>query len=128
MSTIDRSNYLKTVRPELRSRYEVILKAYDEGRADIVFVTNHRRNETRCKILEESPIKLFHLEDLVQFIIDDIDGAMPRTSDLILSNIHAVLNADPQDSQVAALSAASRCGPSRFRKSGNLSTVPPANR
>src|ERR1051326_8315230 len=94
MSKSDRPAYLRTVRQELRERYEMMLDAFDEGRADLVFVTNCRRNQNRSQILEESPIRLLHLEDLVQFIIDDIDGAMPLTADLILSDVHAVLNAD----------------------------------
>ena len=101
MSKSDRPAYLRTVRQELRERYEMMLDAFDEGRADLVFVTNCRRNQNRSQILEESPIRLLHLEDLVQFIIDDIDGAMPLTADLILSDVHAVLNADPHDAQIA---------------------------
>jgi hypothetical protein len=101
MSPTDRGAYLQTVRPQLRDRYESILKAYDEGRCDLVFVTNYRRNQRRSQLLEESPIRLFHLEDLVQFVIDDIDGAMPLTKPLVLSDMHAVLNADLHDAQVA---------------------------
>src|SRR6266550_711153 len=101
VSASDRPGYLETVRPPLRDRYESILTAYDEGRADLLFVTNHRKNENRSLLLKESPIKLLHLEDLIQFVIDDIDGAMPLTKDLLLSDIHAVLNADREDTQVA---------------------------
>jgi hypothetical protein len=43
----NRQAYLKVVRSELSGRYQKLFTHYDEGRARLFFVTNHRRNETQ---------------------------------------------------------------------------------
>ena len=35
---------------------------------------------------------MFHLEDLIQHVLDDLDGAMPRTDDLVLQQVGTVLS------------------------------------
>lgn len=40
----------------------------------------------------------FHLEELVQHVLDDLDGAMPRTPDLVLQKIGTTLSPDVQES------------------------------
>src|SRR5207249_7200091 len=47
------------------------------------------------------PVKVFHLDDLIQCLVDDIDGAMPRTPPISLHGIHAVLSPDKVDTEVA---------------------------
>jgi len=97
-----RGEYLqKAVKPELAQRYKKLFDYYDAGTANLVFVTNHTKNDPHYKEVEELPIKIFHLDDLIQFIIDDIDIAMPRTDDLVLNDIHNVLSPDKKDTEVS---------------------------
>ena len=51
--------------------------------------------------MDDLPVKIFHLEDLVQHLIDDLDATMPRTPDLALNEIHTVLSADQRDTSVS---------------------------
>lgn len=90
----------KSVKAELRPRYRQLFEAYDRGAARLMFVTNHRQNDGRIGMVENAPIETFHLDDLLQHIIDDIDGAMPRTSPLTLTGINIVLPTHEQDSEV----------------------------
>ena len=92
---------LKSVKPELRSRYSLLFERYDEGEAELIFITNCRRNDGYQSLLKDLPVKVFHLEDLVQHLIDDLDATMPRTPDLALNNIHTVLSADKRDTSVS---------------------------
>lgn len=97
-----RSAYLeKAVKAELRPRYKQLFARYDEGAAELMFVTNHRRNEAHFEQVRNIPVKVFHLDDLIQFLVDDIDGAMPRTPSVSLHGIHAVLSPDKADTEVA---------------------------
>ena len=81
-----RSGYLeKAVKQELKPRYTQLFDRYDDGAAELMFVTNHRRNEAHFEQVKNIPsIKVFHLDDLIQCLVDDIDGAMPRTPDIRL--------------------------------------------
>jgi hypothetical protein len=92
---------LKSVKPELRSRYSLLFERYDEGEAELIFITNCRRNDGYQSLLKDLPVKVFHIEDLVQHLIDDLDATMPRTPDLILDDIHTVLSADKRDTSVS---------------------------
>ena len=47
------------------------------------------------------PVKVFHMDDLIQCLVDDIDGAMPRTPPISLHGIHSLLPADKEDTEVA---------------------------
>jgi AIPR protein len=97
-----RSAYLeKAVKQELRPRYHQLFERYDDGAAELMFVTNHRRNEAHFEQVKNIPVKVFHLDDLIQFLIDDIDGAMPRTPPISLTGVHAVLSPDQADTEVA---------------------------
>lgn len=97
-----RSRYLeKAVKQELRPRYRQLFERYDNGAAELMFVTNHRRNEGHFEQVKNIPVKVFHLDDLIQCLVDDIDGAMPRTPDITLNSIHAVLAPDKADTEVA---------------------------
>lgn len=90
----------KSVKPELRPHYRKLFEAYDREAAKLVFVTNYRRNDDRSSLIENARVETFHLDDLVQHIIDDIDGAMPRTPRLTLTGINTVLAAHERDSEV----------------------------
>lgn len=97
-----REPYLdKAVKPELRPRYKQLLHRYDDGAAELMFVTNHRCNEAHFEQVRNIPVKVFHLDDLIQCLVDDIDGAMPRTPPISLHGIHAVLSPDKADTEVA---------------------------
>ena len=67
----------------------------------MIFVTNCLRNDGYLAPLADLPVKIFHLEDLVQHLIDDLDATMPRTPNLMLNDIHTVLSADKRDTSVS---------------------------
>ncbi len=52
-------------------------------------------------MVRKLPIRLFHLDDLIQHVLDDIDAAMPRTPPLLLSGIQNVLSPDKTDTEVS---------------------------
>ena len=97
-----RSAYLeKAVKQELRPRYNQLFERYDNEAAELMFVTNHRCNAAHFEQVANIPVKVFHLDDLIQCLVDDIDGAMPRTPPISLNGIHAVLSPDKTDTEVA---------------------------
>jgi hypothetical protein len=97
-----RATYLeKDVIRQLAPRYRQLFEHYDNGSAELMFVTNHRCNDAQFDQIRNIPVKVFHLDDLIQFLIDDIDGAMPRTPPIQLNGIHALLPADRADTEVA---------------------------
>jgi len=98
-----RAPYLeKAVKPELRPRYRQLFERYDNGAAELMFVTNHRCNDAHFEQVRDIPaLKVFHLDELIQCLVDDIDGAMPRTPPISLNGINALLPADQSDTEVA---------------------------
>lgn len=97
-----RAVYLeKAVKQELRPQYRQLFERYDNGAAELMFVTNHRINEAHFEQVKNIPVKVFHMDDLIQCLVDDIDGAMPRTPPISLTDIHALLPADKADTEVA---------------------------
>lgn len=97
----NRNNYLsKVARSDVRRHYKTLFKEYDAGRAHLVFVTNCRRNERQFEAVKSSGVKVFHLEDVLQFMVDYIEDAMPRTAPLRLTGISTVLSAGQSDSDV----------------------------
>lgn len=95
-----RNKYLKSVRQELRAEYRALLNAYDEEHASLVFVTNHRRNDRQYGAVESYGVQVFHLEDIIQFMADHMEDAMPRTPEMLLTGIGSVLSPDKQDTNV----------------------------
>jgi hypothetical protein len=91
----------KAVKEELRPRYRSLFEYFDDCAAELIFVTNCRRNDGYAAPLDGLPVKIFHLEDLIQHLIDDLDMTMPRTPDLNLSDIHMVLSPDQRDTSVS---------------------------
>lgn len=97
-----RSAYLeKAVKQELRPKYRQLFERYDNGAAELMFVTNHRCNDAHFEQVRNIPVKVFHLDDLIQCLVDDIDGAMPRTPSISLHGIHSLLPANQDDTEVA---------------------------
>lgn len=97
-----RASYLaRTIKPELRSRYKKLFERYDAGEAELIFVTNHRCNEAQYDQFQNVPVKIFHLDDLLQCLVDDIDGAMPQTPPITLTGIHGVISPDKSDTEIA---------------------------
>lgn len=97
-----RAAYLeKAVKQELRPKYRQLFDRYDNGAAELMFVTNHRCNDAHFEQVRNIPVKVFHMDDLIQCLVDDIDGAMPRTPPISLNGIHALLPADQADTEVA---------------------------
>lgn len=91
----------KAVRPELRGRYKALLERYDHGKARLMFITNHRRNDNQFETVKSDDLDIFHLEDIIQFMVDHIEGAMPRTPTMLLTGIRGVLSADKRDTEVS---------------------------
>lgn len=97
-----RAAYLeKAVKQELRPKYRQLFERYDNGAAELMFVTNHRCNDAHFEQVRNIPVKVFHMDDLIQCLVDDIDGAMPRTPSISLHGIHSLLPANQEDTEVA---------------------------
>jgi hypothetical protein len=98
-----RAPYLaKAVKPELRPRYNQLFEHYDDGAVDLLFVTNHRCNEGHYEQVRDLPgLRVFHLDYLIQCLVDDIDNAMPFTEPIDLNGINVPLSADQTDTEVA---------------------------
>lgn len=97
----NRGSYLASVvRPELRPRYKKLFQHFEEDRADLFFVTNSRRNENQSQVIKSYGVQVFHLEDILQFMADYIEDAMPHTAPLTLTGISTVLSAGKHDSEV----------------------------
>jgi hypothetical protein len=96
----NRGSYLNVVQPDLKLRYRKLFDYYDAGRAHLFFVTNHRRNLKQYESVKKCGVELFHLEDVLQFMVDYIEDAMPRTPPLLLTGISTVLSADKHDTEV----------------------------
>ena len=96
-----RPEYLNSVvRLDVRRHYQKLFQHYDNGRAGLFFLTNSKKNENQARSLEQANVKIFHLEDVLQFMVDYIEDAMPRTSPLLLTGISTVLSAAAADSTV----------------------------
>lgn len=96
----NRQSYLSVVRPELKQRYQKLFTLYDDDVVHLFFVTNHRRNEKQYESVKSTGVQIFHLGDLLQFVVDYIEDAMPRTPTVKLTGINTVLSADKRDTNV----------------------------
>lgn len=89
----NRSEYLNNaVRQSLKNKYKEYFKLYDDGLVDLYFLTNCRINDKQHNSVKSFDVKIFHLEDILQYLSEYIEGAMPETEPLILSGITSVLN------------------------------------
>jgi AIPR protein len=88
------------VRSELKQRYKKLFQYYDDGLVELLFVTNHRRNDKQYESVKGYGVQIFHLNDMLQFVVDYIEDAMPRTPTLELTDISSVLSADKSETKV----------------------------
>src|ERR1700723_139853 len=95
-----RKDFLKTVREDQRPDYKRLWTSFEDGRTNLMFVTNHRRNERQFDSVRSYGVQTFHLEDVIQFMADHIEDAMPRTPKMLLTGIAGVLSPDQQDTKV----------------------------
>lgn len=91
----------KAVKPEVAKKLSKAMEAFDDGRTTLHFLTNCKVNEEYYKTIKDLGVQVYHLEDLVQFLIDDLDGAMPKTNELTLTDISAVLSPDIRDTVIS---------------------------
>jgi hypothetical protein len=97
----NRANYLeRIVRRDLKRHYSKLFDYYDEGHAQLSFLTNCKRNEAQVQAVANYGVELFHLDDVLQFMVDYIENAMPRTKPLRLTGISNVLSADTNETEV----------------------------
>src|SRR5947199_162023 len=88
--TRKKSYLASVVRNDLRARYKKLFQFYDEGNAKLYFVTNCRRNEVQIQATKAAKVQVFHLDDVLQFMQDYIEDAMPHTRPLLLTGINTV--------------------------------------
>jgi hypothetical protein len=96
----NRSTYLNTVREALRPHFKKMFKLYDDGIADLYFVTNHRTNPKQYASVKNYNVKVLHLDDVLQYVAEHIEGAMPETEPLLLAGISNVLTPATNESEV----------------------------
>ncbi len=96
----NRPAYLNTVREPLRPHFRRLFKLYDDGAAELFFVTNHRINRHQYASVKNYGLKILHLEDLLQYVVDHLEGAMPETEPLVLAGISNVLTPATNESEV----------------------------
>ena len=88
------------VRPDMRRHYKRLFQLYDNGQARLFFITNSKQNERQAAASKQMGVEVFHLEDVLQFMVDYIEDAMPQTPPLLLTGISTVLSAAAGDSEV----------------------------
>jgi hypothetical protein len=97
--TVTREAYLKSVRANLRAEYRSYFKRYDDGDVELIFLTNYRKNWKQVDSIELAMrVKLIHLDDILQFMQDFIEGAMPLTDDLLLNAVGNILTSPQSES------------------------------
>ena len=97
----NRAAYLKSVvREPLRPHYKKLFKLYDEGSAKLHFLTNHRINENGHASVKAYKIDYLYLDDVLEYVAEHLEGAMPETEPLLLSGISNVLTATINESEV----------------------------
>lgn len=77
-----------------------MFERFDEGEASLSFLTNCKKNAAQVTSLKHLPVKLFHFEDIAASVLDDKDGAMPRTPQLTLHDVGNVISPDPSETEV----------------------------
>lgn len=104
-----REPYLSTVvSSRLRPLYRTVFKHYDAGRAKLLFVTNHRRNDRQSAALLDGEPEFHHLDGIIQRTYDFLEDAMPVTPPLKLRKISQVLAPDSRDTKVPTAIAYAR--------------------
>ena len=90
----------KYIRKDLKNQYKILFDQYDKSNAELFFITNLKKNINQYNRIEDLEINIFHLEDILQFVVDDIEGAMPITNPLLLTSINNVLSASKEDTVI----------------------------
>jgi hypothetical protein len=89
------------VKQELAPHYRELFERYQAGQAELAFVTNCRRNPRQVeRVRDLERLRVFHLEELLQHVLDDYEVAMPVTPPLTLHSISQMLNAEPNEAGV----------------------------
>ena len=71
-----RNKFLKLkVKKELHAFYKKLFTAFDNGTTRLLFLTNFRQNAGQLARVEQLDVEIFHLENLIQHVLDDFDGA-----------------------------------------------------
>jgi hypothetical protein len=96
----NRAAYLDVVREPIRPHFRKLFKLYDEGSADLHFVTDHRKNEKQYSSVRNYDVVILHLDDLLHYVAEYMEDAMPETETLLLSGISNVLTPPPAESAV----------------------------
>lgn len=96
----NRASYLSVVREELHAHFKKLFKLYDDGLAELYFVTNHRKNEKQYSSVQNYEVEILHLDDLLHYVAEYMEEAMPETEPLLLSAISNVLSPLPTESAV----------------------------
>ena len=63
-------------------------------------MTNARRNDKQIHAVADCDVEIFHLDDILQFMADFIENAMPLTPPLRLTGISNVLAAEKHETEV----------------------------
>lgn len=96
-----RGKYLEQYIPKaFRQRYRDLYSNFDNGSAQLMFVTNYRRNDDHHDRIADLPIQTFYLDNIIQYLVDDIDVAMPRTPTMVLPAIHSPQTPETSDCEV----------------------------
>jgi uncharacterized spore protein YtfJ len=96
----NRKEYLQSVRELFRPKYIEFFKHYDDGIADLYFVTNHKINPIQFNTVKKYRVRVFHLDDILQYLSEELEVAMPESTDLILSDIPAPMTPPPSDTYI----------------------------
>jgi hypothetical protein len=96
----NRAAYLNAVREPLRPHFRKLFKLYDEGLADLYFVTDHRVNHSQHSAVKGYRVEILHLDDVLQYVAEHIEGAMPETEPLLLTGISNVLTPAQNETEV----------------------------
>jgi hypothetical protein len=90
-------NYIKL---DLKNHYKILFENYDEGNSPLFFITNYRENPNQVGRIQDLNIEVFHLDEILGFLIEDLSGSMPFTPPLLLTGINSVLSAHTDDTIV----------------------------
>jgi hypothetical protein len=84
----------------LRKKYQNYFKYYDNGLVDLFFITNHKINQKQYESVKAYGIEIFHLDNVLQYLIEHIEGALPETEPLIFSDITSVLTPPSAETEI----------------------------
>lgn len=95
----NRNEAIERVREGLRKKYLSLFDEYDEGDLELLFITTCKVNDKYHKASKKSNLRFIHLDDLIEYYSEFIEGQKPVKIDpLLLSGISTVLSADQSES------------------------------